>query len=74
MLPLKETLAWQYIEERLVNLNHIIKNLELEGFSEENIRKVITHIVSYAKKHKVILRLMHHVKFFHFFMIKKNAR
>lgn len=67
----KETLVWQYLEERLVNLNHIIKNLELYGFSEENIRKVIAHIVSCAKKHKVILRLMHHVKFFTFLGSKR---
>ena len=49
----KETLVWQYLEERLFNLNHIIKNLEIDGFSDENIRKVITHIVSYAKNIKL---------------------
>ena len=67
----KETLVWQYLEERLFNLNHIIKNLEIDGFSDENIRKVITHIVSYAKKHKVILRLMHQVNFFTFLGSKR---
>ena len=62
----KETLVWHFIDTKLSGLNKYLAKLEVEGYEKEDIEKIISYIVSFLKKHKTLMKLMHHVRFFSF--------
>jgi len=62
----KETLVWHFIDTKLSDLNKYLAKLEVEGYEKEDIEKIISYIASFSKKHKTLMKLMHHVRFFSF--------
>ena len=62
----KETLVWNFIDTKLSGLNKYLAKLEVEGYEKEDIEKIISYIASFSKKHKTLIKLMHHVRFFSF--------
>lgn len=62
----KETLVWHFIDTKLSGLNKYLGKLDVEGYENEDIEKIIFYIVSFTKKHKTLMKLMHHVRFFSF--------
>ena len=62
----KETLVWNFIDTKLSGLNKYLAKLEVEGYEKEDIEKIISYIASFSKKHKTLIKLMHHVRFFTF--------
>ncbi len=62
----KETLVWHFIDTKLSGLNKYLAKLEVEGCGKEDINKIIAYIVSFLKKHKTLMKLMYHVRFFSF--------
>ena len=62
----KETLVWHFIDTKLSGLNKYLAKLEVEGYEKEDIEKIISYIASFSKKHKTLIKLMHHVRFFSF--------
>lgn len=62
----KEALVWHFIDTKLSGLNKYLAKLEVEGYEKEDIEKIISYIVSFLKKHKTLMKLMHHVRFFSF--------
>lgn len=60
----KEALVWHFIDTKLSGLNGYLCKLNVDGYEKEDIEKIITHIVSFLSKHKSLMKLMHHVKFF----------
>lgn len=62
----KETLVWHFIDTKLSGLNKYLAKLEVEGYEKEDIEKIISYIASFSKKHKTLIKLMHHERFFSF--------
>lgn len=62
----KETLVWNFIDTKLSGLNKYLAKLEVEGYEKEDIEKIISYVASFSKKHKTLIKLMHHVRFFSF--------
>ncbi len=62
----KETLVYHFIEVKLRGLNKYLDKLDVEGYEKEDIEKIISYIVFFLKKHRTLIKLMHHVRFFSF--------
>ena len=62
----KEALVWHFIDNKLSGLNKFLARIGIYGYKTEDIEGIISYIVSFLKKHRTLLKLMHHVRFFSF--------
>ncbi len=59
----KDSFVWHFIDNKVSDLTCFLNQITVYGHGIEDIKDIVTYIVSFSKKQKALLKVIHEVKF-----------